>query len=109
MPNRFPRVSQTTLDSGGGGSITFTVPAGVRWAVGPTTVTVSSNTSEPQANIYINGTTQQNRVSGTYSGSNDTDPDVHQLGPGDTITCVWSGGDAGAVATLRIGVLQVEG
>lgn len=109
MPNRFPKASQVKLDATGGGTITFTVPSGCRWAVGPTTVTVSSNTNEPQANIFINGTTQTNRVSGTYSGSNDTDPDVHQLGPGDTLTCVWTGGDAGATATLRIGVLQGEG
>lgn len=114
MGNRFPLVQQVKLDANGAGQVTVNLPGGWgEYEVGPSTVTVAPVAPNPdvvnipRADTYHNGTSQTDRVSGTYSGHSATDPAVYRWAGGDYYVCVWSGGDAGALATFRVWVRQV--
>lgn len=95
------------LDANGYGAVTFG-PSRDPWTIQRMSVSVSSNTSEPQANIYRGTVNPGTKISGTYSGSNDTDSQVsdNPLYPGETYTCEWTGGDAGATATISFSGLE---
>lgn len=88
------------LDGSGNGNVRLR-PRSVRttWNVGSVQVQTSTNVAEPTCNVYLGGPTGQN-LGGTYTGSNDTCSGLNaQLYPGQYLTAVWSGGDAGATAT----------
>jgi hypothetical protein len=90
-----------TLDGSGNGAVTFG-PSRTAWLIERMSVRVSSNTDEPQANVYRGEPNPATQISGTYSGSNDTDSQVsdNPLFPGEYYTCQWTGGDPGATATI---------
>lgn len=91
------------LDANGTGRVTFGPSRpNTEWDIYRVSVKVSSNTDEPQANIYRGSVSPGSLISGTYSGSNDTDSEITDgtLFPGQYYTCEWTGGDVGATATL---------
>lgn len=89
------------LDGSGNGSVTFG-PDRFPWIIQRVSVRVSSNTNEPQANIYRGSVNPGSFVSGTFSGTNDTDSNLNDgvLNIGEQYVCAWTGGDAGATATV---------
>lgn len=81
---------------------------GIVWLPSQVAVSVSTNVKEAQANLYISLGIQSidasNLIGQTATGSSgDTCamPNV-PLRPGDWITVVWTGGDVGGRATMRI-------
>jgi len=81
--------------------------SGLTWAVSAVAVSVATNVAEAQAACYVSrgiqaagpaelqGQTQQGSTGDTCSLT-------ASLVPGDWITVKWTGGDAGAVATMRV-------
>lgn len=102
MPGRLRLVGQVRLDANGNGVVTLTVRDFS--TVTHTRVTVeplpgqTQVVKRPRAVLYVQGDNHAD----TYSGHRDTDPAPYDLDPGDTIECQWTGGDAGALATLTV-------
>jgi hypothetical protein len=88
------------LNASGAGSVRLgPYSLAQRWHITGASVKVSSNTSEPAANLYKGS--RGSFLAGTYTGSNDsTDLDV--ILDNGVILCEWTGGDAGATATLYL-------
>lgn len=101
MPRPLRDSRSVTLDASGNGIVSFG-PSRLPWVIERMSVRVSSNTNEPQANIYRGTVNPGSQISGTYSGSNDTDSQVsdNPLYPGEVYTCQWTGGDPGATAII---------
>lgn len=99
VENQLDVSASVTLNAAGGGTVKIG-PASTRatWHVTRAAVSVSSNTKEPTANLYQNGSSF---LGGTYTGSNDSTGLDLTLRNG-YIVCTWSGGDAGAKATLYL-------
>lgn len=100
------------LDGSGNGSVSFGPQyGGTQWVIQRMSVIVSSNTNEPEANVYRNTIGQGSLISGTYSGSNDTDSQVNDgpLYPGESYICRWTGGDPGATASITFYGEQYDG
>lgn len=90
-----------------GGGVGAGRNSGLTWNVTGVAVSVSTNVSEASCSVYLSYGIQsasQNDFQGTtITGSTgDTDTVTAQLRPGDWLTAVWSGGDAGSVATMRV-------
>lgn len=101
-----------TLDGSGQGTVTFGPGRpNTRWTITRVTVRVSSNVLEPTANIYRGTPNPGSQITGTYSGSNDTDSEIsdNPLFPGEYYTCQWTGGDAGATASISFGGQETSG
>jgi len=101
MPTPFAQPVQTVLDAGGAGQVVIG-PAGVDWIVKLVTVSTSSAVKQPTASIYLGGVSPATLLEGSSSGSRDSSDTVYLMQPGDLLYCTWSGGDAGATATLRV-------
>jgi len=95
------------LDASGTGTVVFG-PSRDPWTIQRMSVRVSSNTNEPTANVYRGTVNPGSQISGTYSGSNDTDSQVsdNPLYPGEYYTCQWTGGDVGATATISFAGIE---
>jgi hypothetical protein len=90
----------TTLSAAGAGTVRIgPYSLAQRWHVTGARVKVSSNTNEPSANLYQGS--KGTFLGGTYSGSNDS-TDLNVILDNSTILCEWTGGDAGATATLYL-------
>jgi hypothetical protein len=101
-----------TLDANGYGVVTFGPGRpNTRWLVNRISVQVSSNTNEPTANVYRGTINPGTFITGTYSGSNDTDSQVsdNPLYPGEYYSVEWVGGDAGATAIVSFGGREFSG
>jgi hypothetical protein len=119
----FPLADETasvTLNGSGNGQVSITPgqPArgggvgsgrnsGLSWSVTAVAVSVATNVSEASCSVYVSYGIQaatQNEFQGqTATGSTgDTDTVTATLRPGDWITAVWSGGDPGSLATMRV-------
>ena len=80
------------------------------WKVRSVAVSVGSATDEPVAKVYMNSVGQSNFLSGSYSGSQDTNDLGYEitLRPGTRFAVEWTGGDAGARATVTVyGTVEV--
>jgi hypothetical protein len=102
-PMQLDDAAQVTLDSSGNG----TVKLGPRrltqiWNVTNIAVAVSTNVLEATATTYLGAVAAPNSLGGTYSGSGDANSTDVTLRAGQFISCRWTGGDAGAVATLSV-------
>lgn len=97
----FRSVGQTKLDSTGAGQVTLS-PPGIEWNVTLTSVTVSSHVKEPTFRLYIDGVADLNFLEGSHAGSQDSSDTHHVVRAGQSLIGVWSGGDVGATATLRV-------
>lgn len=106
MPVRFQLPASTVLDADGNGTATLTARG--TWDVMHTRVTVGPAPGQtrvvrqPRALLYLNGT----EFEGTYAGSNSQSDTQHQMQAGESIECRWTGGDAGATATLYVRGMQ---
>jgi hypothetical protein len=91
------------LDSSGNGTAQVgpNIP-GVTWIPTTAAVFTTSTANTPLANLYLGSVSPVNFLGGTYDGNNDsTDLSVTVMN-GMQIFCQWTGGDAGAQATLSI-------
>lgn len=95
---------QVTLDGSGNGTVQFR-PRGETWYPDVISVKVATNTSEAQCRVYAGpAATDAYFIDGTQSGSTGDSTDRlsgYQISAHQTpyVFAVWSGGDAGAVAT----------
>lgn len=103
MPaQRDSQPASTVLDAAGDGQAELTVRS--EFVVSHTSVRVGPAPGEtrvirqPRAELLLNG----EQFEGSYSGASDQSDTRHLMLPGDTLTCVWTGGDPGATATVRI-------
>ena len=102
-------VGQVTLNGSGNGTVQLS-PIGPheQWQPSLCSVKCSSNTNEAQCRIYAGpNTSDSNYVDGTVSGSTGDSTDRtsgYTIARTQTpyIWAVWSGGDAGAQATLVV-------
>jgi hypothetical protein len=94
------------LDGSGNGMARLgPVSHGEAWNPATTSVKVSTNTLEAQCRIYQGDSpTDRNFIDGTLSGStgDSTDRAEGPIRMPNAVFAVWTGGDAGATATLRI-------
>lgn len=101
-----------TLDANGQGIVTFGPGRpNTNWVVQRISVSVSSNVNEPTAKLYRGTINPGTLITGTYSGSNDTDSQIadNPLYPGEYYTCQWTGGDVGASASVSFGGTEYTG
>ena len=109
-----------TLDGSGNGQVSITPGApspgggvgvgrnsGLTWDVVGVAVSVATSENQAQCSVYLSyGILDYSSASfqgQTATGSTgDTDTLTATIRPGDWITAVWTGGDPGAVATMRI-------
>jgi hypothetical protein len=90
------------LSAAGAGTVTL-APTGLEnWHVTRVAVTVTTNVLEPVARVYIGSVAPGNLLAGTYTGSLDSSDEDQYVSPGQPLLCVWTGGDAGATATLSV-------
>jgi hypothetical protein len=80
---------------------------GQTWDVSNVFVSAATNVNEAQATIYfsrgIQSTSPTDALGQTATGSSgDTYSNAFTARPGDWITVKWSGGDAGAIATMTV-------
>ena len=103
MGQRLQDTKRVVLDSNGVGTVSFG-PARPRekWTVQRVAVQVSSGTLEAQAKLYRGTVGVGSYISGTVTGSTgDTDDALSEvLWSGETLSVQWTGGDAGATATV---------
>ena len=97
----FKAVEQVTLNAAGGGQVTLS-PPGVDWQITLASCSTSTRVKEPVFKLYMDGTSDANFLEGTYSGSQDATDTPHYVPAGSQLIGVWTGGDAGARATLRV-------
>lgn len=93
-----------TLDGAGNGTARLSPAFGQTWHPATTSVKASSAVAEAQCRIY-NGTdtTDANFVDGTRSGSTgDSTDHLRECRAPNSIWAVWTGGDPGAQATLKV-------
>jgi hypothetical protein len=94
------------LSAAGSGTVKLSPGSSrVTWHPNNAQVNVSSNTNEPTAVLSLNGTT---KLASTYTGSNDS-TSLDCLVRNGFIQCTWTGGDAGARATLSLTGTQTVG
>lgn len=102
MTEVYPLVAsgQVTLNAQGFGVVTLTPGRyDVTWHLTQASVIASTNVKEAKAQL----SSFPFQLPGTYSGSSgDTTGLDLTLSASQQITCTWSGGDAGAVATLTV-------
>jgi hypothetical protein len=104
--------SKTVVLDGSGNGIARLSPSGARysgyaWQPSMVYVSVATNTTEAVATAYVSYGIQSanptDAIGTTFSGSTgDTCTMSQTLKPGDWVTVRWTGGDPGAVATMRL-------
>ena len=92
------------LNGSGNGQISLGPASGQMWTVSYTTVsTVSQAAPLPQCNISTGSTSGPVTVlDATYTGNGDSTNAPATLYPGGVLWAVWTGGNPGDVATLRV-------
>ena len=97
------------LDGAGGGSVQFGPGRpNTRWVITGVSVMTSTNTLEARGDLYRGG----ELVSSTFtasSGDSDNELPPYPLWPGEVYRFVWTGGDAGASATLAFRGEEITG
>jgi hypothetical protein len=81
--------------------------SGLTWQLSAVAVSVTTNTAEAEASCYVSRgilATGANELQGTtqQGSTGDTCTITANLLPGDWVSVVWSGGDPGSVATMRL-------
>lgn len=97
----FTAADSVVLDATGAGTVSLG-PAGVDWVVRQTTVSTSTAVKKPQAITYLGGVSQAHQLDASFSGDGDASDTVFLLQPGTQLYAVWTGGDVGAKAFLRL-------
>lgn len=89
---------KATVNAAGVAEVTFTAPNGTL-TVSQVRIRVSSAVLQPTATLYLNG----DDYAGSYSGANDTGVGTgFEMQAQDTLTCIWTGADVGAIATMTV-------
>lgn len=78
------------------------------WVVLYTTVSVSTQTLQPQFFVYRGSAHLANVIDSTYSGGKDTSDTRYVLKQGETIIVEWLGGDPAATATATFSIVQYD-
>jgi len=93
--------ARVTLDASGNGQVRLGPSRpNTRWLIKRVSVQTSTNTLEPEAKIYRGNVGTASFISGTFTGSSDSDDGLtEELHPGEFLTVRWTGGDVGATAT----------
>lgn len=104
--------TSVTLNGSGAGRCALTPPSGTRWDLSLASVATTSTVNFAQAALYLgnaNGPIQL--IDQTYDGNNASSGKVAgaPFYHGTYLWAVWSGGDAGATATLQVFGQQVAG
>jgi hypothetical protein len=97
-------LATVVLDGSGNGQCAVGPPSGTRWALRLATVATSTATKQPQAKFYRGSASGPlELLDFTYTGSSASSGKVGGAiyYPGQQLWAVWSGGDAGATATLQ--------
>lgn len=105
MPPRTEQLNEhasVTLNAAGTGQTSMTPNRLETWHLTRQAVSVTSNVKEPIAQVYVGSVSPANLLAGTYTGSLDSSDEDQTILPGTPLICVWTGGDAGAVATHSI-------
>lgn len=99
------------LDGSGNGTARLS-PSGTRysgyqWHPQMCYVSVSTRVLEARATTYVSygiqSATPSDAIGSTFTGSSgDTCTMSQRVKPGDWVTTKWTGGDAGAIATMRL-------
>lgn len=100
-PQRFVSPAQVKLDASGNGQVTVS-PGSVDWVTTLITVSTSTATKHPQANLYLDQVAPTCLLEGTYTGDNDSTNTSHLVQSSQQLICAWTGGDPGATATVRV-------
>jgi hypothetical protein len=103
--DRYTRTASASATFDGAGAATATVPGpptSRRWTI--TAAVVLASAGAPSCRLYRNSALPANAIGGTFSGSLDTASGAEPLRPGESLLAVWSGGAAGAVATVNVTV-----
>jgi hypothetical protein len=93
------------LSGAGAGQCSLPPPSGVMWRVDLATVSILVPVLIPQGFVYLgNSSGPLQLVDSTTFGSSASTAKIKgtQLYPGQYVWAVWSGGDAGATATLQL-------
>lgn len=95
---------QVTLDGSGNGALRIgPLYTAQTWMPTQINVQTSTNVKEPVFKYYRNSVGATSFLGGTYTGSNDqSDISGQILHPGEAFVCVWTGGDAGAIASVNL-------
>jgi hypothetical protein len=104
------KTGQVTLNAQGAGTVTLSPGIyGVTWHITQASVRTIQAVVTKEAKAQLESFPYS--LPGTYSGSSgDTAALDLTLSASQQISCTWSGGDAGAVATLTVsGVQMIEG
>jgi hypothetical protein len=110
-PERFIRRIRAELDrsagvilnSGGGGYVMLAPDGLEEWQVRHAQVTTASGpTDGSQAFLYRAFVAQHRAIAQTAQGGGDTMNFDLVLRPGDTVICMWQGGNPGDAATLNL-------
>jgi hypothetical protein len=99
-----------TLDGTGAGTISDVGPVnhGERWVINATQTAVPASVAQSRLSIFWAGLTAM--VEGTYSANMDNTNTIFELMAGRKLYYVYSGGDAGVVATITLrGKLYLAG
>lgn len=105
--NGTARITPGQVARGRSGGVGAGRNSGLSWDLTAVNVSVSTFTNDASAVAYISygiqSSSQADAVAQTASGSSgDTATLTAHLIPGDWLTVVWTGGDVGAVATMRL-------
>ena len=98
----YPLAQSVFLDGSGGGQVQHFAPGGGTLVVTGQSVSTSTATKVPTTKVYRNFVAQANYIEGSYTGSNDSSDTRIPLQAGESLICVWAGGDPGASATYRL-------
>lgn len=91
------------LNSSGAGFVTLMPDGMTAWKVTHAQVaTTTGPADQSQAQLYRSGVFPHRLLGQTAQGGGDTLSFEAILRPGDTLICVWQGGNAGDAATLNI-------
>lgn len=93
----------TVILQGGTGTTAPVGPTsgGEVWNVTLLSVQCSSALSEAIASVYYNGVLIGTSTWGS-TGDSDTSVNIPPMAVGSSLTCTWTGGDDGAVATFSV-------
>lgn len=106
MPTQqFPKALSVVLDASGVGTVAL-YPNGGDWVVTNTAVSVSSAVSQPVAKLYRTVVASVNLIEGSDTGANDSSDTRIVLRQNESLLCQWTGGDAGAQATMVCQIVQ---
>lgn len=110
---RFSSPASTVLNAAGTGTAVVTAPSGVTWRV--ELLSVSTNTAtaigtpQSKAEVFYGAQPQPvNFIEETFLGDGDSSDSRYTLLGGESVCVQWTGGTAGALATMVVRGEQIQ-